>query len=196
MNTQTYKVSSLFTLSFFSSILPSLVLPFCSPSLSCCVPVIFDLSFYLSLFAGKVGDKRGEMGTGDGWMHCCINSGLLSGAVGDYQKWYNILLPSSLSFHVISLFILLSASVFHWPCSNLCSNFILYATPTCHLAWKKDIFLFLELLFLTLPLLMYLSFLCYSPLLSHSYYSQYQSPFVVHCFPIEFVCLIKRLTHW
>lgn len=30
---------------------------------------------------GKMGTVEGE----DGWMRCCINSGLLSGAVGDYH---------------------------------------------------------------------------------------------------------------
>lgn len=62
----------------------SLCSAFCSRWLSCCVPVISDSSFFLSLLGGKAKETKGQR-EGGGWMHCCINSGLLSGAVGDHH---------------------------------------------------------------------------------------------------------------
>lgn len=53
----------------------------CSCSLSCCVAVVFDSSFYLSLLGGKTRDKKGEMGNMQGedrWALGCINSSLLT----------------------------------------------------------------------------------------------------------------------
>lgn len=94
-----------FTLSLLPAFLPCSA--FCSCSLSCYVPVIFDSSFFLSLLGGKVEDKGGETGTAevvDGWKRCCINSGLLSGAVHDYHYTEGKILYSPHPYHFSPFF--------------------------------------------------------------------------------------------
>lgn len=113
------------TLSFFFSMLPSLVLHF--------VPVLCPAMYLSSLIQVSTwvfGDKkRGKMGTVegvDGWGDCWRESGLLSGAQCDYQ-YRNFRKGGMILYYphlIFSLFILFSALVFHWP--YVCNTCLLF----------------------------------------------------------------------
>ena len=86
--------------SFFSSLLPPFVLHFV---LARCPAVYLSSLIQVSTWVFWEERQRKQRQRG-GWMHCCINSGLLSVIITTET------LPTSLSFFTIHSF--------YWPCNN------------------------------------------------------------------------------
>lgn len=148
--------------------------------MSCYVPVIFHSSLYLSLL--------GALEQVDGWMLSYINSGWSSHwAVGDYlyknRKMSHC--PYQCHFSQFILFIGLVVTL-DFEC-DLCLLFVLKERWLVLISRVSVLntlpvqLLICPLFFSTLPLSILLFLTSVSILM--------------HCFPTEFVHLIKRLTH-